>query len=284
MTTYFDHAARTIEQLTDDELESGVFEQDLVRDVTMAAESDGCPESIRRAIHESVLRYCVVTAPTRAASADYATVDEYRRRMRDMAGELHSVFHVLGNWAYQLPTEHPLSGKFSDNPMRPSLWQYDNGQDYRSLLLKSGFRPDLRGSSNVALAAPVAPVAGGAPVRIFLTVSDSRGADPRQISQALYAAAKDLLDAQDTPTWPMTIPVRPAARPLSPRQQVVYEAILRFFKEHGRVPTLRELGSAVGIKSTNGVSCHLDALAKKGWIQMYPLSSATTFRTYRLWA
>lgn len=54
---------------------------------------------------------------------------------------------------------------------------------------------------------------------------------------------------------------------LTPRQAEVLEALRAFTLEHGVAPTLRELGAILGIRSTHGMMCHLDALEKKGAIQ-----------------
>lgn len=51
---------------------------------------------------------------------------------------------------------------------------------------------------------------------------------------------------------------------LTLRQVDVYRAIIGFFLREQRMPTLRELGKAIGVPSTNGVMCHLTALRKKG--------------------
>ncbi len=55
-------------------------------------------------------------------------------------------------------------------------------------------------------------------------------------------------------------------RPLTQRQQTVVEAIRAWIRERGYPPTIRELGQRVGIKSLRGVTTHLDAIAKKGFL------------------
>jgi SOS-response transcriptional repressor LexA len=54
---------------------------------------------------------------------------------------------------------------------------------------------------------------------------------------------------------------------LTGRQQVMLLALTNFAREHGRAPTIRELGDVVGISSTNGVTDHLKALERKGYIE-----------------
>jgi repressor LexA len=54
--------------------------------------------------------------------------------------------------------------------------------------------------------------------------------------------------------------------PLTGRQTEVYDFIRAHVGRHHRAPTLREIGSAVGLKSTNAVSKVLKALEAKGYI------------------
>ncbi len=54
---------------------------------------------------------------------------------------------------------------------------------------------------------------------------------------------------------------------LSERQQRIYEFINRFTREKGRPPTIREIGSHVGISSTSVVNYNLNILAREGLIQ-----------------
>jgi repressor LexA len=57
-------------------------------------------------------------------------------------------------------------------------------------------------------------------------------------------------------------------RPITERQQQVYQLIRKSLRERGIPPTLRELGDALGIRSTNGVADHLQSLVRKGWIEL----------------
>lgn len=54
---------------------------------------------------------------------------------------------------------------------------------------------------------------------------------------------------------------------LTKRQQTVLETIRAWIKERGYPPTIRELGSQLGIKSLRGVTTHLDAIQKKGMLK-----------------
>jgi repressor LexA len=53
---------------------------------------------------------------------------------------------------------------------------------------------------------------------------------------------------------------------LTPRQRTIYNYIAAQSKTRGYAPTIREIGRYMGIKSPNGVACHLKALEQKGFI------------------
>ena len=54
---------------------------------------------------------------------------------------------------------------------------------------------------------------------------------------------------------------------LTQRQDDAYEFIRSYMREHRKPPTLKEIGNALGIRSTNGVFKLLKALEKKGYIE-----------------
>jgi repressor LexA len=60
---------------------------------------------------------------------------------------------------------------------------------------------------------------------------------------------------------------------LTSRQREVYELIRGMIINRGLVPTVREIGEHFGIRSPNGVMCHLKALEKKGFIHRSPNKS-----------
>lgn len=60
---------------------------------------------------------------------------------------------------------------------------------------------------------------------------------------------------------------------LTERQSQILQFIVGFVNVHGYPPTLREIGSVFGISSTNGVTCHLNLIEKKGYIQQSPMKS-----------
>src|SRR4051812_38439405 len=53
---------------------------------------------------------------------------------------------------------------------------------------------------------------------------------------------------------------------LTDKQNQIYVFIRSKIESRGYGPTIREIGSAFGIRSPNGVMCHLKALQKKGLI------------------
>lgn len=55
--------------------------------------------------------------------------------------------------------------------------------------------------------------------------------------------------------------------PLSDRQGEVLEFIMAWIDQHGVPPSYREIGDHLDIRSTNGVSDHVRALERKGYIQ-----------------
>jgi len=58
--------------------------------------------------------------------------------------------------------------------------------------------------------------------------------------------------------------------PLTGRQAQILEVIRQYVAETGRPPSRPELAKLLGIASTNAVFKHLDALAKKGAIELVP--------------
>jgi repressor LexA len=63
------------------------------------------------------------------------------------------------------------------------------------------------------------------------------------------------------------------ASDLTDRQREVLDFISGSIHKCGYPPTLREIGSHFGIRSTNGVNDHLRALEKKGYLQREDLKS-----------
>ena len=57
---------------------------------------------------------------------------------------------------------------------------------------------------------------------------------------------------------------------LTRRQREVFDLIRKKIEDRGYGPTVREIGENFGIRSPNGVMCHLKALEKKGLITREP--------------
>ena len=58
--------------------------------------------------------------------------------------------------------------------------------------------------------------------------------------------------------------------PLTERQAEVLAYIREFIGSRGFPPTFKEIGIALSIDSSNGVSCHLAALVNKGFLERTP--------------
>jgi repressor LexA len=62
-------------------------------------------------------------------------------------------------------------------------------------------------------------------------------------------------------------------RPLTARQQSIFEFVQRFIAERGFPPTRAEIANKFGFKSTNAADEHLHALERKGRIKVAPGTS-----------
>ena len=56
------------------------------------------------------------------------------------------------------------------------------------------------------------------------------------------------------------------AAPLTPKQAEIYQFILQYTKEHGYPPSVREIGTAVNLKSPSTVHFHMKQLEAEGYI------------------
>jgi repressor LexA len=66
---------------------------------------------------------------------------------------------------------------------------------------------------------------------------------------------------------------------LTDRQLEVLRFISREIEERGYPPTIREIGEALDIRSTNGVNDHLKALERKGFLSRDPVKSRALIPT-----
>lgn len=64
----------------------------------------------------------------------------------------------------------------------------------------------------------------------------------------------------------MTTATAPS-RKLTDRQTEIFDFVKSHIKRRGFAPSVREIGNQFGIRSPNGVMCHLKALQRKGLIQ-----------------
>lgn len=62
-------------------------------------------------------------------------------------------------------------------------------------------------------------------------------------------------------------------KPLTPRQQQIFDLIKETISDTGMPPTRAEIATFFGFKSANAAEEHLKALAKKGYIEMLPGTS-----------
>ena len=58
---------------------------------------------------------------------------------------------------------------------------------------------------------------------------------------------------------------------LNSTQKRVYEYLVKALEEDGVPPSIREIGAAVGLKSTSSVQANLIALEEAGWIERNPM-------------
>lgn len=70
----------------------------------------------------------------------------------------------------------------------------------------------------------------------------------------------------------------PQATPLTERQRQLLDFISQYTTERGYAPSMREMGAALGVDSTNGVNDHLKACVKKGVL----LRDKRVARSYRV--
>lgn len=68
---------------------------------------------------------------------------------------------------------------------------------------------------------------------------------------------------------------------LTARQAQVLNAVSSYLLEHGTVPTLRELAELTGIGTVAGVTHHLEALHRKGYIFVDGTRKARSMRIVR---
>ena len=68
---------------------------------------------------------------------------------------------------------------------------------------------------------------------------------------------------------------------LTDRQLEMIGVIDQYWIDNGYGPSVRDIGAKMGIRSPNGVTCHLKALTRKGYIVMHDSTSRGNARTIR---
>ena len=81
---------------------------------------------------------------------------------------------------------------------------------------------------------------------------------------------------KDSTETPGAAPVRRGATGLTERQRTILDVIRASVTGRGYPPSIREIGDAFDIKSTNGVNDHLTALERKGYLKRGPRQSSRT--------
>jgi SOS-response transcriptional repressor LexA len=69
---------------------------------------------------------------------------------------------------------------------------------------------------------------------------------------------------------------------LTTKQEAIFRFLARHFAQNQAMPTLREIGPAFGIGSTNGVVCHLNALVQKGYLRWRTVDGHSVSRGYEI--
>lgn len=59
-------------------------------------------------------------------------------------------------------------------------------------------------------------------------------------------------------------------KPLTGKQQQIYDLIVEHVETKGCPPTRAEISEAIGCKSPNSADLHLRAMAKKGAVELHP--------------
>ena len=75
---------------------------------------------------------------------------------------------------------------------------------------------------------------------------------------------------------------------LTPKEQMIFDFIKTTLRENGYSPSIRDIRTALNIKSTSTVHTYLERLERKGYIhkrteKAAPCASTTTTRSIRKW-
>lgn len=113
------------------------------------------------------------------------------------------------------------------------------------------------------------------PERFGVAVATPRDPGERNLVDLSHAThAQDFGALSPTDFAPVADVVEfPGRAKLTGRQRAILTWVTSFVEARGYAPTLREIGTAFGIRSTNGVNDHLRALEKKGFIRRRAMQS-----------
>jgi hypothetical protein len=105
----------------------------------------------------------------------------------------------------------------------------------------------------------------------FESVEDAQHFESKRVEDALNSGCALLNRKGSTRTnvGPAGVVAELPTGKLTLRQREVLATIHALTTEHGLPPTIREMGLALGINSTNGVNDHLNALHRLGAIARY---------------
>lgn len=71
-------------------------------------------------------------------------------------------------------------------------------------------------------------------------------------------------------------------QPLTDRQRLVLKVIAKYLKDRGYSPSFREIMVGVDISSTNGIKGHLQALVRKGYLDIPVVNGRQVTRAMRV--
>ncbi len=80
----------------------------------------------------------------------------------------------------------------------------------------------------------------------------------------------------------MPIQRRKVNRELTEQEYKIYLFLIRYFKENGYAPTIREIGECVGLSSTFTIKYYLDSLERKKKIKRRSSPRAICLTEYTL--
>ncbi len=89
---------------------------------------------LREAIHAVVLKYAIKMLPMTADPADFEFESEHKRRLDDLVGDLHTVFHEVA---------HRDVNEFNDNPKMPLFALYSRGDEERHRMVEKAQAPEV---------------------------------------------------------------------------------------------------------------------------------------------